>query len=64
MKALSFMKKFIIFYSNFDCYDSVVVDAKSLHDACEIAQMFSRIHSVTILGIFPQSPYIKLHPHE
>ena len=58
------MEKFIIFYSNLHCYDSVVVDAKSLDDACEIARVFSRVHSVTILGVFLQSSYIELHPYE
>lgn len=74
MKALSFnyvavpqntdSEKFIIFYSNLHCYDSVVVDAKSFDDACEIARMFSCVHSVIILGVFSQSSYIKLHPYE
>lgn len=40
------MEKFIIFYSNLHCYDSVVVDAKSFDDACEIARACSRFCSV------------------
>ena len=58
------MKRFIIFYATSNCYDSVVVDADSLDDAFEIAQSFSRMHAVTILGVFEQNHYSKLHPHE
>ncbi len=57
------MKRFIIFYATSNCYDSVVVDAESLDDACETAQAFSRAHAVTILGVFSQSHYNLLHPH-
>lgn len=56
------MKRFIIFYSTSNCYDSVVVDAESLDDAYEIAQAFSRVHAVTILGVFSQSHYCHLNP--
>lgn len=58
------MENFIIFYSTSKFYDSVVVDAKSLDDAFKIAKSFSRAHAVTIIGIFSQSSYIELHPHE
>lgn len=58
------MEKFIIFYATSKFYDSVIVDAKSLDDACKIAKSFSRVHVVTIIGIFSQSSYIDIHPHE
>ena len=58
------MKCFIIFYSDSYRYDSVYVLADSLDEASEIAQGLSRVHAITILGIFEQSLYRKLHPHE
>lgn len=57
------MKRFIIFYSILNRYDSVVVDAESLDDAYETAQAFSRVHAATILGVFSQSHYYHLNPH-
>lgn len=56
--------KYIIFYATSKIYDSVVVDAESLDDAFKIAKSFSRVHAVTIIGVFSQSSYINLHPYE
>ena len=56
--------RFIIFYATSNRYDSVVIDAESFTAACEIAQSFSRMHAVTILGVFEQLHYLKLHPYE
>lgn len=58
------MKKYIIFYVTSKSYDSVVVDAESLDDAFETARVFSRVHAVAIMGIFDQTCYFKIHPHE
>lgn len=58
------MENFIIFYATSKFYDSVVINAKSLDNAFEIAKSFSRVHAVTIIGIFLQSSYTELHPHE
>lgn len=58
------MENFIIFYATSEFYDSVVVDAEFLDDAFKIAKSFSRVHAVTIIGVFLQSSYIELHPHE
>lgn len=58
------MKRFIIFYATSNCYDSVVTDADSLDDAFETAQSFSRMYAATILGVFEQIHYLKLHPYE
>ena len=58
------MNKYIIFYATSNCYDSVIVDAESLDDASEIAQAFSCAHAVTIIGIFNQTCYLKIHPYE
>ena len=58
------MKRFIIFYATSNCYDSVITDADSLDDAFETAQSFSRMYAVTILGVFEQICYLKLHLHE
>lgn len=58
------MENFIIFYAAPEFYDSVTVDAESLDDAFKIAKSFSRAHAVAIIGIFSQSSYIDIHPHE
>lgn len=58
------MKSFIIFYSTSKFYDSVIIDAESLDDAFKIAKSFSRVHAVTIVGVFYHSVYRDLHPYE
>lgn len=58
------MNRYIIFYATSKCYDSVVIDAESLSDAFETAQAFSRVHAVSIIGIFNQTCYFKIHPYE
>lgn len=58
------MNRYIIFYATSKCYDSVVVDAESLGDAFETAQAFSRVHAVSIIGIFNQTCYFEIHPYE
>lgn len=58
------MNRYIIFYVTSKSYDSVVVDAESLDDAFETARAFSRVHAVTIMGIFDQTCYFKIYPHE
>lgn len=61
---LCVVKKYIVFYATSKCYDSVIVDAESLSDAFEIAQAFSRVYAATILGVFDQVYYFKIHPYE
>lgn len=58
------MKCFIIFYSSSTCSDNVHVLADSLAEAYEIAQGFSRVHAITILGVLEQSVYLKFRSHE
>lgn len=58
------MESFIIFYATSKFYDSVIIDAKSLDDAFKIARSFSRVHAVTIIGVFYQSFYRDFHPYE
>ena len=58
------MENFIIFYATSKFYDSVVVEAESLDDAFKISKSFSREYAVIITGVFSQSVYIELHPHE
>lgn len=58
------MSRYIIFYVTSKLYDSFIVDAESFNDAFEAAQAFSRDHAVVIIGIFEQTNYFKIHPHE
>lgn len=58
------MDRYIIFYATSKRYDSVIVDAESLDGAFETARAFSRAYAVTILGVFSQYFYLKLHSYE
>lgn len=51
------MKRFIIFYVTSNGCDSVITDAETFADACETAEVFSRVEAVTILGVIDHSHY-------
>ena len=51
------MKRFTIFYATSNGCDSVVIDAETFADACETAEVFSRVYVAIILGIVDQSYY-------
>ena len=58
------MKKFVIFYRTARFYDSIVVDAESLKDAFDVAVVFSRDHTVDVVGIFLESALLVNYPNE